>query len=63
MQNYGIILKYQRKFIYEIFKNGKKTYIVEKWNIHHSFSTMMRVTFSLFSETYNGFFTPVGINR
>lgn len=44
-------------------RTEKKTYIVEKWNIHHSFPTMMRVTFSLFSETYNGFFTPVGINR
>lgn len=63
MQNYRIILKYQRKFIYEIFKKQKKSYIVEKWNIHHSFLTMMHVTFSLFSETYNGFFTPVGINR
>ena len=41
----------------------EKTYIVEKWNIHHSFPTMMRVPFSLSSETDNGFFTPVGINR
>ena len=44
-------------------RTEKKTYIVEKWNILHSFPTMMHVTFSLFSETYNGFFTPVGINR
>ena len=48
MQNYRIILKYQRKFIYEIFKNGKKTYIVEKKNIHHYFHTMMYVAFSVF---------------
>lgn len=33
MQNYGIILKWQRKFNYQIFKNRKIYDIMEKKNI------------------------------
>ena len=38
MQNYGIILKWQRKFNYKIFKNRKIYYIMEKKNIQDEIS-------------------------
>ena len=38
MQNYGIILKWQRKFNYLIFKNRKIYYIMEKKNIQDEIS-------------------------
>ena len=38
MQNYGIILKWQRKFNYQIFNNRKIYYIMEKKNIQDEFS-------------------------
>ena len=38
MQNYGIILKWQRKINYQIFKNRKIYYIMEKKNIQDEFS-------------------------
>ena len=38
MQNYGIILKWQRNFNYQIFKNRKIYYIMEKKNIQDEFS-------------------------
>ena len=38
MQNYAIILKWQRKFNYQIFKNRKIYYIMEKKNIQDEFS-------------------------
>ena len=38
MQNYGSILKLQRKFNYQIFKNRKIYYIMEKKNIQDEIS-------------------------
>ncbi len=38
MQNYGIIHKWQRKFNYQIFKNRKIYYIMEKKNIQDEIS-------------------------
>ena len=53
MQNYGIILKWQRKFNYQIFKNRKVYYIMEKKNIQDEtymfFSSGFLMIFLLFS--------------
>ena len=53
MQNYGIILKWQRKFNYQIFKNRKIYDIMEKKNIKDEtfmfFSSAFLMIFLLFS--------------